>query len=694
MDRVGAVRALVVLGLLFAFGLAAAEGAPMGSHIGYMWPVGLAAGALIISPRQARPFIAGLVPFVAFATYRLADLPTEISAGYSITVALEAIAAQQLLATGKRLRIEVVDVNDLIRYWTACIGAAGIGGSGFALTALISDYGDPAEVAIAAFVTHLASLAVLLGLFRSYPGPRVSFGYLERTLAWSITLLITLLVFLPVEQPGLAFAVIPPLGWLAFRAPTREAMWQLVVVSGIASVLSNLGNGPFAVDQNDGLPPELAHLPLQFFLVCCAMITIPFSLAVAMQRRSADQALRERARSERLVQSARGIAIIGTDHLGRINLFSPAAAAILGYQPEEVYGQSTRMFHTDAELARQAADLNVDPTYVSIMRATAKLPPGTAREWQFVRKDGTARILSTILSPVTDELGRFVGYVATGDDITDRLDAQQALEGALSTERRAVRRLTQIDQLKDAFVSSVSHELRTPITNIVGYVELIQDGMFGDQTSGVADAMERIDQNSRRLLTLIDDLLTLSSLEHLDQRRRTSILDLGDVIHRAVDIVRPMLLRRDLELAVSIPPDPIPVSGDTSELERLVINLAANAVKFTPDGGWIAIRVRIEDDGTRLIEIEDTGIGIPEADRAQLFERFFRTDDARTYAVQGSGLGLSIAKAIAEIHGGRIGAESIHGQGSTFWVRLPDPSGVEPTVPLDPEPEPATEALF
>jgi signal transduction histidine kinase len=300
------------------------------------------------------------------------------------------------------------------------------------------------------------------------------------------------------------------------------------------------------------------------------------------------------------------------------------------------------------------------------------LPPGTAREWEFIRKDGSARRLSTILSPITDENGLFVGYVATADDITDRLETQSALEAALMSERKAVERLIEIDEVKDQFVSSVSHELRTPITNIVGYLELLMDGVYGEPGEEEIRAMSRIEMNSRRLLTLIDDLLTLSSMESLNQPRELAPVDLVTVIRRAEEIVRPSVMRRDLRLDVDVPDRPVMIRGDSGQLERLVINLATNAVKFTLDGGCVTLRLLEPRDGAGpVIEVVDTGIGIPEADQEMLFNRFFRATQAREAAVPGSGLGLSIAKSIAELHGAQISATSVYGSGSTFRVEFP-----------------------
>ncbi|MET3963165.1 PAS domain S-box-containing protein [Marmoricola sp. OAE513] len=667
------LRVGVVLALAFALGIGSVLAAPPGGHIGFMWPVGLASGAVAIVPRRHTALVVTLVVALVTTTYAVGEqYSLQIALGYGIGVGLEALVAQHILTAGWSRTWQMRDLNDLGRFVGVCVGSAFAGALVFTLVSWVYDFGVPLHVGIAAFGAHLVGQASLLGLFREHVGPEESYGSAERSITWGLTLLVTTIAFIPNDVPSLAFLVLPLLGWMAFRGSTREVMLQLVVVGAIASTLSGQGLGPFSNTLWTNADSEFQDIPSVLFLLACAMVSIPFSMAVTMQRRSAVQLVQEQARSERLVQSARGIAIIGTDSLGRINLFSPGAESILGYTPDEVYGQSTRMFHTEAEIARQAAELGTDPTYVSVVRATGELPPGTARIWQFVRKDGIPRTLSTIFSPIIDDSGDFVGYVATADDITDRIDAEAVLEKALHTERRAVKRLTEIDQVKDQFVSSVSHELRTPITNIVGYLELLMDGVYGEPNARQNDAMSRIDMNSRRLLTLIDDLLTLSSMESIDHRRRRSQVDLVTVVTRADEIVRPSLLQRDLEMVLDVPDEPVPLIGDAGELERLVINFATNAVKFTPDGGRIVVRlIAATDSEGPVLEVEDSGVGIREEDRAKLFTRFFRTTRAHELGVPGSGLGLSIAKAIADVHGGRISATSVYGKGSTFRVEFP-----------------------
>jgi signal transduction histidine kinase len=307
-------------------------------------------------------------------------------------------------------------------------------------------------------------------------------------------------------------------------------------------------------------------------------------------------------------------------------------------------------------------------------------PDATPRDWRYLRKDGEVRTMSMSLSPIDDHGGAIVGYLITAEDITERVRTHDALEAALVTERRAVAHLTEVDRTKDAFVSSVSHELRTPITNIVGYLELLLEGAYGATTDPQEEALGRIDSNSHRLLELIDDLLTLSSIESLDVELNQEPVDLREVIRRTGASVRTDLTERRQRLDLQLPNEPVVVLGDEGHLERMVSNLATNAVKFTPDGGTIVLRVRADGDRP-AIEVADTGVGIPQEEQSLLFNRFFRSTHAQTEAIKGSGLGLSIARSIAHRHGARISATSTPGRGSVFTVTFGDPANTVVPVP-------------
>ena len=663
-----------LLAVTFVGGLAAVLSAPPGMHSGSVWGVGLAAGVLLLAPKRQRISALLAVALVGGLTFVLGGHPVSVSTGYGLGIGAEALAAATVLTAGWSRPARLASNGDLRRYVAACVLGSAVGAVIFAATVAATSYATPWKVGLAVLAAHAVAFALALGLFVEPVDVPPMFSRRHRAVIWLTTAAVALLAFLPTSAPSLAFLVIPSLGWMAFNSRIGESALQLMAIAVIVGTLTNEGYGPFQHPYlESSLRGELRNLPLDTFLIACVLVSIPLTLAVAMQRRSQAQAVRERNRSARLVESARGIAIIETDEHGVITMFNPGAERILGYAAEEVVGRPTAIFHTDEEIARFATQIGAGPTYESFVDAMgARSPNSSAQDIEYICRDGRRRTLSTILNPVRDERGALIGYVATADDVTDRLGAHQALQSTLEAEREAVQRLTHIDQVKDQFVSSVSHELRTPITNIVGYLELLTDGVYGEPNEDQARAMARIEMNSRRLLTLIDDLLTLSSMESLDRPRQLAPVDLVAVVRRAEDLVRPGLLHRQLRLDVDVPDEPVVIPGDSGQLERLVINLATNAVKFTSDGGRVALRLRAATGETGpVIEVEDNGIGIPEPDQKMLFSRFFRATQAREAAVPGSGLGLSIAKSIAELHGGWISVTSVLGEGSTFRVEFP-----------------------
>jgi signal transduction histidine kinase len=244
------------------------------------------------------------------------------------------------------------------------------------------------------------------------------------------------------------------------------------------------------------------------------------------------------------------------------------------------------------------------------------------------------------------------------------------LRAATATERAATERLRKLDEARNEFVATVSHELRTPMTSITGYVELLEDGTGGDLTSAQSKFVEAIRRNSDRLTALAEDLLTLSSLDPDTYTTKHVEVDMAEVVFAAASTLHAVLTGRRLELTLDAPDTPVTVQGNPQHLERLVLNLLTNAVKFTRDGGWVRCLL-YEQDGLALLEVSDNGIGIPEAEQHDLFTRFFRSSTAQQHAIQGSGLGLAIVQSIAESHGGQVSVRSSHMRGATFTVELP-----------------------
>jgi PAS domain S-box-containing protein len=676
-------RLLVLLALIGVLGSFAMLSSPEDTHVAGMWPIGIASGLLVYVTHQLLPWAAGTVLLIAFLTIDLGGYPTAVAAGYAVSIVVEGLVTRHVLSARWGNGRQLSDDFDLGRYTVAAVLGASVGAVMFATTSALTGFGVPWLVALATFATHLASELTLLAFFMegsSHPGVG---GPTERVVRWTLAVVATLLAFTPTHLLAALFFILPLLGWTALRAPMREALWQLLTVGVIANALVHFGRGPFvALEVLRDRPAELSVIPQQTFLLGCALVCIPFAMAVGRQRRSATETANGRERLRRIVESATAMAIIETDQHGRITLFNPGAEAILGYGQEEVLGQRSEMFHSHEEIARHAGFLGVPADLVHVGLALSA-SGGGPRDWSWIRRNGQARTVSMSLAPIEDHQGAVVGYLITAEDITERVRTHDALEAALMAERRAVAHLTEVDRTKDAFVSSVSHELRTPITNIVGYLELLIDGSYGAITGSQDEALSRIDGNSHRLLELIDDLLRLSSIESLDVELTQEPVDLREVIRRSGHKVHKDLTQRGQRLDVQLPSEPVVVLGDEGHLERMVFNLAINAVKFTPEGGTIVLRVRADGDQP-AIEVQDTGVGIPQEEQPLLFNRFFRSTYAQAEAIKGSGLGLSIARSIAHRHGARISATSTPGRGSVFTVTFGDPLRRAVPVPRRP----------
>jgi PAS domain S-box-containing protein len=481
---------------------------------------------------------------------------------------------------------------------------------------------------------------------------------------------VTFLVFLPHHMPSLVFSVIPVLAWAGLRANPYEALAQTLAVFGIAIQLTTAGFGPFAdVPVHYDLPVDARPILLAMFGMACACVVVPMMLIVGEQLANARDAAAERDKVQNIVNGATGVAIVGTDRLGRITLFNPGAQRLLGYAPEEVMGRSTRMLHSPEAISDKARELGVRDDFADVALALAS-PDRAGSDMRFRRKDGVERSHSMTLSRLVDDRGAVTGYVSTSEDVTERVEAQAALEEALQVERTAVARLQEVDRVKDLLVGSVSHELRTPITSIVGYLEMLEDGEFGPLSDGQADAVRRVRGNSGRLLQLIDDLLTLSRVEDEGLVIDDRALDLRALVRAGHDVVAPAWVGRNLEVRLDLPEEPVPFLGDRDMVERAVVNLVGNAVKFTPDGGRIDVALAVWGSEA-LLEVVDSGIGIAPGERDQVFSRFFRSAALEKRAIPGSGLGLSITRGVVERHGGRIELESEEGRGTTFRVWLP-----------------------
>ncbi len=287
-------------------------------------------------------------------------------------------------------------------------------------------------------------------------------------------------------------------------------------------------------------------------------------------------------------------------------------------------------------------------------------------------------------------VGQPLGFNPLGDTDLEMLGvvagiAARAMQNAgyLVREQEIRESLEELNRVKTDFVSSVSHELRTPLTSILGYVEILGDGFGGDLTAEQARMLGIVGRNAERLLGLIEELLLMASLESGTMRLSLAPVSVRALLNDVYQAVVPDLSARALDVAVDVAVDADMITGDPRRLDRALLNLLTNAIKFTPDGGQVRISARRADQFVH-IEVADTGLGIPLEDQPKIFDRFFRSSSSAHLALPGTGLGLSITKMIIEGHGGWITVSSIPGEGTTITISLPLVATAQPTLPVAP----------
>jgi signal transduction histidine kinase len=224
-------------------------------------------------------------------------------------------------------------------------------------------------------------------------------------------------------------------------------------------------------------------------------------------------------------------------------------------------------------------------------------------------------------------------------------------------------------QHKSQFLANMSHELRTPLNAILGYTELILDNIYGDMPQRMRGVLERVQNNGKHLLGLINDVLDLSKIEAGQLTLSLEDYSIKDVVQNVVTAVEPLATGKGLALEIDLLSDLPTAHGDQRRLTQVLLNLVGNAIKFT-DSGEVAIKATASN-GAYTLSVRDTGPGIDPADQSKIFEEFQQADGSSTKSKSGTGLGLSIAKRIIAMHGGRIWVESALGCGSTFFIKVP-----------------------
>lgn len=320
--------------------------------------------------------------------------------------------------------------------------------------------------------------------------------------------------------------------------------------------------------------------------------------------------------------------IIAFNMKGEIILINPAAKKFLSIRPED---------NTFEDIFKKfKLDIN--------MEKIIYLENWTSTEQRIQVED---KYMNVFFAPFKNETDRPDGVIAVIQDITEHV---------------------KLDTMQKEFVADVSHELKTPITSIMGYADTLLEGEYEKDMQD--KFLNVIATEARRMAKLVTDLLTLSRYDNNNKIVQKETFDLGDLVKKCQDKLAIEIKKKNHKVNCFVTADVPPVYADKYDIERVVLNILTNSIKYTKDGGEIKIYVGFVYNDA-YIKVFDNGIGIPEDDLNRIFERFYRVDKARTREMGGTGLGLSIAKEILDKNGGNIDIKSVVGQGTEVVVRIP-----------------------
>ena len=629
------------------FGLALAIDAP---QVTAVWPpTGLALAAVWLFGRRA---VVGVL-LGAFAANALLGEPLWVAAGIAVGNTLEAVVGSALLRRvgfdGRLARsrdvLALFGALAIAPVVSATIGVAFLGAGAVQPAGSLAGLwwlwwlGDAlGGLVFAPLLLVWASGAEL---------PRRRFAVVEAVLLAGAVLAGNALAFWrPPPAPLSEYIVFPFLIWGALRFGPVASATVVAVTDAIAVSATHLGLGPFA-----GSGPEQGLVLLQVFMAVATATGLMLGAVAAEQRRDRQNALVSERRLLLALEAA-GMGVWDWDIAsGQVRwsgelepLHNLPRGGFAG-----TYEAFRGLIHPDDR----------DRVDQAITRSVETRTPYEA-EFRILGADGQERWTDARGQVVEDESGRPVRMVGVGIDVTRR----KLLEDELRTQAE---RLSETDRRKDEFLAMLSHELRNPLAPILHAAELLGHG----DAELVRPAREIIRRQAAHLTRLVDDLLDVSRITRGTVRveRRTVVLE--EVLEAAVDTWGHLLAQRKQELTLDLPEEPIRLVGDSMRLAQIVSNLLHNAAKFTPEGGRITITARGEN-GEVAIRVRDTGMGMASDQLERVFDLFVQGPPPLDRPQGGLGLGLTLARRLAELHGGTIEAKSEgSGLGTEFVVRVP-----------------------
>jgi PAS domain S-box-containing protein len=375
-------------------------------------------------------------------------------------------------------------------------------------------------------------------------------------------------------------------------------------------------------------------------------------------RRRSEEALREsEERFRLLVQGVRDYAIFLLDPTVHISTWNAGAERIKGYTATEIIGKHFSIFYTpeDLESGKPARELEI-ATRIGVYEEEG---------WR-VRKDGTRFWASVLITALRKPDGSLAGFAKVTRDLTERRAAQ---ERAIAAARQAAA-ADEANRAKSGFLAAMSHELRTPLNAIGGYTDLLAMGVRGPVTEEQIEDLQRIKRSQQHLLGIINDILNFSRVEAGQVTYDYAAVPLSAVIEEVGHMIEPQAAANEVKLEVHECPPGVAAWADKPKVEQILLNLLANAVKFTKQGS-ITLECDWHDSQNVSIAVIDTGVGIPADQLEKIFEPFVQVGRSLTKSHEGTGLGLAISRDLARAMGGDILVTSEVGKGSHFSLILP-----------------------
>ena len=276
-----------------------------------------------------------------------------------------------------------------------------------------------------------------------------------------------------------------------------------------------------------------------------------------------------------------------------------------------------------------------------------------------------------LISILLNQIGQSLENAQLFEEVyRSRQELESKIQDRTKELSSALEQLKKISKAKSDFVSAVSHELRTPLTSIKGYASILMAGKIGEIPKEVKERLEKVNKHSDNLVKFINDLLDISRIESGRVEMKLQKQNIPALIDNIRDLLAPQLKEKNIKFSTHINPQTPDIFADSSQIERVFINLLGNAIKFTPENGSIDIRTKPDGDFV-IFEISDTGVGISESDLQRLFEEFYRVENEINQNVKGTGLGLALVKNIIEAHQGKIWVTSKLNAGTIFHFTLP-----------------------